>query len=198
MNALGTQHRSPEVRTVWTGDHSTTHSQAEWDGGLQPNRSCCPLLLQSQGAASLPCAGGKEHGRSLQDCAATPGGGQGLTDPVPDNEEWLTFHWDFAAEGGAASLLLGRSAACDDQGTGLGLLPCREIPFSQLDGCSSDCHHGKVSADRGRCQWPVKPPLPAHRGWWGCSFPGPAASLPTASNSQLSRAMKATVTTAVS
>lgn len=167
-------------------------------GGSSQTAAAAHSCSRSRVLPAFPVQGGKEHRRSLQHCAATPGGGRGLTDPVPDNEEWLTFHWDFAAEGGAASLLLGRSAACDVWGTGLALLPCREMPFSQLDGCSSDCHHGKVSADRGRCQWPVKPPLPAHRGWWGCPFPGSAASLPTVSNSLLSRAMKATITTAVS
>lgn len=166
-------------------------------GGSSQTTAAAYSCSRTRLLPALPVQGGKQHSRSLQDCAVTPGGGQRLTDPVPDNVEQLTFHWEFAEKGGAASLLLGRSAACDDRGTGLGLLPCREMPISQLDGCSGDCHYRKVSADRGRCQWPVKPPLPAHSGWWGCPFPGSAASLLTASNSLLSRAMKATITTAV-
>lgn len=53
----------------------------------------------------------------------TRGGRRGLTDTVPHNEEQLTFHWDSVAEGRAASLLLGHSAACTDGGTGVGLPP---------------------------------------------------------------------------
>lgn len=58
-----------------------------------------------------------------KDCAVTRGGKRGLTDTVPHNGEQLTFHWDSVAEGRAASLLLGHSAACTDGGTGVGLLP---------------------------------------------------------------------------
>lgn len=91
---------------------------------------------------------------------------------MPDNREQLTFRWDFAAEGRAASPLLGGSAACKDGDTGLGLFPCRGVPFSQLAGCSADCHRRKVSADGGWSWWPIRPPLPAHRSWWGLPFPG--------------------------
>lgn len=76
------------------------------------------LLLQT-----CLCKEERIRAEAGKDCAVTRGGGQGLTDPVPHNGEWLTFHWDFVAEGRAASLLPGRSAACTDGGTALGLLP---------------------------------------------------------------------------
>lgn len=131
MKALGTQCRSPEWGgcMVWTPCH-----HPGWGGVEGPNQT--PATAHSWSRASvmpdLPVQGAKEPGRSLQ--ALCSNAGRWVRAHRPSARQWGAFNWDFAAEGRAASPLPGRSAARKDGGTGLGLLPCGEVPFSQLAG----------------------------------------------------------------
>lgn len=164
MEALGTQCRSPEV--VWGPRHHPQSGGVGWRGSSQTTataRSCSRASVWQD----LPAHGEKEHSRALQGLCSDTGRWARAHRPVPDNGKQLTFHWDFAAEGRAAFPLPGRSAAHKDRSMGLGLLPPGEAPFSQLAGCSGDCHYGKVRADGGHLLWPLRPPLPAHRSLWG-------------------------------
>lgn len=90
---------------------------------MEPNRSPCQLLLQSVCCQTSLCKEERSRAEFGKNCTVTRGDGRGLIDPVPHNGEQLTFPWDFAAKGKAASLLPGYSAACTDGGTVLGLLP---------------------------------------------------------------------------